>query len=260
MPRVDDRIVAPETRAEYLDGIELFAAPADEPHATKHFDLTYVLGAHVADGYLGAVDMLTRTDEASDFVPDASVFRVPEKIGKRKLEELAFEVSDKQPVRVPTEKARKLIARGVRRVFCINIKHRRLLEWSRETDNWQTIARGSVIEDRCFVRPLPIDALLDAVQADDAVARALLEKDVPVLRKQREADKAEGREEGREEGRTTALIESVLRVFRARGFEMTLSTEQTIRECHDLDQLEQWLEHAATGKSLREVLSVKGRR
>src|SRR4051812_4453474 len=90
-PGVDDRLAPPETRVEYLDGIELFAAPAEGPHATMHADLAYVLRAHVAPPYLAAVDLLTRTEEASDFAPDASVFEEFSN-GERKLEEFAFEI------------------------------------------------------------------------------------------------------------------------------------------------------------------------
>ncbi|KYG05848.1 hypothetical protein BE21_38090, partial [Sorangium cellulosum] len=203
-PHVDDRLAPPETRVEYLDGAEIFAAPADTPHATQHFDLTYVLGAHVAPGYRGAVDMLTRADEGSDYAPDASVFaQKPDRGGRRRLEELAFEVSDKQALAVPTSKARRLIDRGVRRVFCILVKQHRVLEWSRETDGWRTLPKDAVIEDPCLVRPLPLQALLDAASSDDAVARALLQKRVPAL----EAALAEG--EARGEARGVALGEAL---------------------------------------------------
>jgi len=97
-PAVDERLAPPETRVEYLRGRELFAAPAREPRGTLHFRLTYVLRAHAAKGYRGAVDMLMRTDEASDFAPDASIFPAdPDpRTGGRMLEELAFEVIDQQ--------------------------------------------------------------------------------------------------------------------------------------------------------------------
>src|SRR5205807_2084448 len=78
----------------------------------------------------------------------------------RRLEELAFEVASKQRLAVPTDKARKLIRRGVRRVFCVLVKQGRLLEWSRETDGWATVPETSSIDDACLVRPLPVAALL----------------------------------------------------------------------------------------------------
>jgi Putative restriction endonuclease len=198
MPSVDDRLAPPETRVEYLDGIELFAAPADSPHATQHFDLAYLLGAHVAPGYRGAVDLLTRTDDASDFAPDASVFaEEPDpRTGGRRLEELAFEVSDKQALSVPTKKARELVRRGVRRVFCLLVGKKSVLEWSRETDGWRPLARGSVIEDRCFVRALPVRALVDAAAGDAAVVEALRARKVPAFEAALAGERAEGKAEG----------------------------------------------------------------
>lgn len=47
LPAVDKRLAPPETRVEYLDGIEIFAAPADEPHASQHSPIDRVIGAHV---------------------------------------------------------------------------------------------------------------------------------------------------------------------------------------------------------------------
>ncbi|WP_437970135.1 Uma2 family endonuclease [Sorangium sp. So ce260] len=287
-PRVDDRLAPPETRVEYLDGAELFAAPADAPHATQHFDLTYVLGAHVAAGYRGAVDMLTRADYGSDYAPDASVFaQKPDRGGHRRLEELAFEVSDKQALAVPTSKARRLIDRGVRRVFCILVKQRRVLEWSRETDGWQPLPKDAVIEDRCLVRPLPIQALLDATSSDDAVARALLQKGVPAL----EAALAEGEARGeargaalgaalgeargaalgeaRGEARGAALgeargarigeirmaQEAITTVLRARGVVVPARVARTIAGCDDPTKLRRWLKRAATAATAAEVVA-----
>ncbi|MCU0686372.1 MAG: Uma2 family endonuclease [Polyangiaceae bacterium] len=149
LPAVDERLAPPETRLEYLDGIELFAAPADPPHALAHGDLAFVLRAHTAPGYRFAVDMLTRTDEASDFAPDASIFldEPDPRTGGRRLEDLAFEVSHKQALAVPTKKARELARRGVRRVFCLLVGKKSVLEWSRETDAWRPLTRDSLIID-----------------------------------------------------------------------------------------------------------------
>jgi len=121
LPDVDDRLAPPETRVEYLDGKKIITMPAHRPHATKHSQIAVVASAHVAEGYEVAVDMLTRTSKTSDFAPDVSVFpSAPDpKTKGRQLEELAFEVASKQALSVPTIKARKLVARGVRRVFCV---------------------------------------------------------------------------------------------------------------------------------------------
>lgn len=179
--------------------------PADEPHGTSHLSLAYVLGAHVADGFRGAVDMLTRTGHESDFAPDASVFpaaRDPE-TGRRQLEQLAFEIVGEQWIGIPSEKARELTRRGVRRVFCVVLKTGRVLEWSRDTDGWAMLADDSQIEDACLARPLPICALVDATEADRAVVLALRARGL--------LDEIElrSREEGREEGRLAARREAV---------------------------------------------------
>jgi len=134
LPGVDERLVQPEMRSEYVEGIEIFAAPANPPHAMDHARLAYVLGSVVKTSCRYAVDMLTRTTELSDFAPDASVFSMGDGGSERKLEELAFEVADEQPIGVPTNKARLLARRGVRRIFCILVKSRRVLEsWSGTT-------------------------------------------------------------------------------------------------------------------------------
>jgi Putative restriction endonuclease len=196
-PPIDERIVVPETRAEILDGQLLWANPADPPHATQHFDLAYVLGAHVVPGYRGAVDMLTRTSKRNDFAPDASIFPAePDSAtGGRQLEELAFEVTSEQALAVPTRKARNLVKRGVRRVFAILVKQRRVMEWSVPTDNWSPLALDAVIADPCLVRPLSVAALLDAAEQDNEVARALLAKGNPVLAQHEESVRREGRRE-----------------------------------------------------------------
>ncbi len=230
LPGIDERLAPPETRLEYLGGTELFAAPAKAPHATQHFDLTYVLGAHVSREYRGAVDLLTRTGEVSDFAPDASVFPIgaDETTGDRKLEELAFEIADEQAVSVPTQKARELVARGVRRVFLILVKQHRMLEWSRETDAWSPLHDSSMIDDRCFARPLPVSAVLDGAAADDAVAGALLDRKVPAL------------ERALDERAARAKAEAVLDALDARGLVVTAEQRDRIFGCADIERLRRW--------------------
>lgn len=192
LPGVDERLVQPEMRGEYVGGLEVFAAPANPPHAMDHARLAYVLGSVVKTSYRYAVDMLTRTDETSDFAPDASVFAAGAKAGKRKLEELAFEVADEQPIGVPTNKARLLSKRGVRRIFCILVKPRRVLEWDHEADTWKNLPHKSTIEDPCFAAPLEVGALLDAALADDNVARALIARGAKPIVEALQREHAEG--------------------------------------------------------------------
>lgn len=185
-PPIDERIVMPESRAEILHGELLWSMPAEPPHARAHFDLAYVLHAHVAPGYRGGVDLLTRTGHDSDFAPDASVYPAHAEDEPRRLEELAFEVTSEQALAIPTKKARELVRRGVRRVFAILVKQQRVMEWDRAVDGWAPLPHDAVIDDRCLVKPLRIRALLEASAQeasaqDDEVARALLAKGNAVI-------------------------------------------------------------------------------
>ena len=180
-PPIDDRIVMPESRAEILHGELLWSMPAEPRHAAAHFDLAYVLHAHVAAGYRGGVDLLTRTGHDSDFAPDASIYPTHTEDEPRRLEELAFEITSEQALAVPTRKARELVRRGVRRVFAILVKQQRVMEWDRAIDGWSPLAHDALIEDRCLVKPLRARSLLEATAQDDEVARALLAKGNAVM-------------------------------------------------------------------------------
>jgi Uma2 family endonuclease len=226
---VADRLAPPETRIEYIDGIKYVAAPADPPHALAQADLAFVLRAHTAPGYRCAVEMLTRTDKTSDFAPDASIY--PEgadpTTGKRKLEELAFEVISKQALRVPTLKARKLIERGVRRMFAILVAKKRVLEWSRETGGWQPLDGGAVLEDRCLVRPLPVRALLEAAASNESVVEALRAHKEPALVAALADERRQGKAEGKAEGEARGLREGEakgLREGEAKGLRTAIVT------------------------------------
>lgn len=238
-PAVDERLVAPGTRYEALDGQLLFTPPADEPHGTAHLDLAAVLRVHATDSYRGAVDMLTRTTEVGDHAPDASIYpreRDPE-TGGRKLEELAFEIVSEQSMSVPTRKARDYIERGVRRVFCLDLGKRRALEWSRAKDDWEELSVDASIADACFVRPLPVRVLLDAASVDDAIAEALLAKKNPKI----EAKIA------------AARAEAVLHVLAARDVIVTEGDRARVLACLDAEQLTRWMARAAVATRREDV-------
>ncbi|MEQ8455828.1 MAG: Uma2 family endonuclease [Sandaracinaceae bacterium] len=195
-PPVDDHIVREGARYEVIHGRLIMAPPADEPHGRAHTGLAYVLAAHVTDAYAVALDMLTRTSETNDFAPDASVYPTARsESGGRQLEELAFEIVSQQSMSVSTDKARELTRRGVRRVFCILVRKARVLEWSRETDDWTLMSDDGEIDDRCFARPLPIRTLVDTASTDGAVVAALRARGA--LRELEDERRAEGRAEGR---------------------------------------------------------------
>jgi hypothetical protein len=218
--------------------------PAEEPHATLHLSLAYVLAAHVGPDFRGAVDMLTRTSEASDFAPDASVYptaRDP-RTGGRLLEELAFEIASTQPLDNAGEKARELVRRGVRRVFCVVVKHARVLEWSTDTDTWSPLPADYAIDDRCFVRPLPVRAILDATAADTAVIAALDARRHPAI--------LEIEARGELAGKASAL----LLILRSRGWTPTEAQARVIRAA-DGPTLDRWLERATQAPGVDALLT-----
>lgn len=253
-PPVDEHLVDPEvTRDEIIDGRRVVAFPAEAPHAIQHGRLEYVLQAHVAPGYVTAVDLLTRFDQKSDFASDACVCRagVDPQTGKRHLEDLAFEVVSEQREQKVSEKVPRMHRRGVRRIFAIFLKNQQVCEWSAEGQgSWRPLGLDSSIEDSCLAKPLAIAALLDAAAADDAVVEALAAKDNPALRRMNAAARTEGKAEGRMEGIAT----SILRFLEIRGIAVSPDQRQEILRCTDLDRLNRWLDQAALAATADELL------
>jgi hypothetical protein len=243
-PRVDDHLVSPEiSRDEIINGRRVVAMPAEAPHAIWHGDLQYVLRAHVVPGYSGAVDLLTRQGEKSDFASDACIFKdgIDPAPGARYLEEIAFEVVSEQSERDVTEKAVGMHRRGVRRIFAVFVKGPRLGEWSPETQSWRPLDAGSWIEDRCLVKPLAVAALLDAALADNAVAEALIAKGNPTLLKREAVAEARGE------------AKSILKILEGRGIAIDPAQREEILLCSDLDRLDRWLLRATLASSADEL-------
>ena len=244
-PPVDEHLVEPEvTRDEIIEGRRVVAFPAEAPHADQHGELQYVLRAHVAPGYVAAVDLLTRFDQKSDFASDVCVRRagVDPQTGRRHLEELAFEVVSEQREQSVAEKVPRMHRRGVRRIFALFIKSRQVCEWSAEgAGSWQPLDPGSWIEDPCLARPLAVAAMLDAAAADDAVIEALAAKDNPALRRREAQAKAEG------------IALSILRVLEPRDIAVRPSQREGVLRCADLDRLRHWLGQAVLAASADEV-------
>jgi hypothetical protein len=244
-PPLDEHLVEPEvTRDEIIGGRRVIALPAKEPHATRQFQLDYVLKPHIAPGYIGAADLLTRVDSDSDFASDACVYKdeIDSRTGIRPLEEIAFEVISEQNEGVVTEKALRMHRRGVRRIFAIFVKgERRIGEWSAESRSWRILEPSSHIEDPCLKVPLPVAALLDAAAANQAVVAALAAQGDPAIRKQEAAAKAQ----------------TVLQVLEARGVAVSPSQREEILRCDDLDRLDGWARRAALASSVAEVLTAE---
>ena len=190
-PAVDDRAVRPETGTEMIRGEVRRVLPAESPHADQQCDLAFVLRSGVAPGYVASTELLTRVDGDSDFATDACVRKAGRDpaTGSRYLEELAFEVKHTQRTADLTERARKLVRRGVRRVFVIPVQEGRggqlragpVQEWLAGEDRWRALDPAAEIADRCLVQPVKVQALLDVTEANDQVARVLLAQNNRVL-------------------------------------------------------------------------------
>jgi hypothetical protein len=192
-PAVDDRArgVEPETGTEMIDGAIRRVLPADPPHADEQCNIAYVIRPDVAPGYTASTELLTRVDIGADFATDACIRKLghdPE-TGSRYLEELSFEVKHTQGDADIMNRARKLIHRGVRRVFAIHVREDQdgllhagpVKEWLAGEDRWLELSPDAEIVDRCLMQPIKVQALLDATEADNQVARVLVAKDNPVI-------------------------------------------------------------------------------
>lgn len=269
LPPVDERLVVPETRHEIHDGELVHVPPADAPHATRHSKTSALVEAHVRSEFDVATDMLTRTSRTNDFAPDVSVypFAPDPRTGGRQLEQLAFEVVSTESLSHAGDKAAKLVTRGVRRVFAIDIERLRLLEWSSPMASWREIEASSCIEDPVLAVPIPIEPLIRAVKADDAMARALLIKKNPVLMESNARSRAEGKEEGRAEGkeeglaagrqvgRAEGMAEGLLAVLAARGISLEPTDRAWILSENDPQRFKRWLARAVCGTTAADMFA-----
>ena len=272
LPAVDERLVAPESHAEILDGRVIRTMGSNQPHGMRHFEATLAFAGALADGYAGAVAMLTRLDEDSDAAPDISIFpSAPDATtGGRQLEEIAVEVLDTERMSHTTNKIEKLSARGVRRLFAIRVASRAVYEWDHAHGDWTELDSDAVITDRCFRVPIPARALVDRVLANDTVARAMLasgnrvisaaldERREAGLRDGREVGLRDGREAGLRDGREAGLEEgaraSLLRVLSRRGLSLSDAQRQRVQACGDLEVLHAWLDRAVDAATADAVL------
>jgi hypothetical protein len=175
LPRVDERLVRPETREELVRGRLVIAAPANEPHARSQAGVVSVAQLTATEGFFCATEMLTHAGPGSDFATDACICRegTDPATGGRYIEEVAFEVVAEQSFHEITERAQDLVSRGVRRVIAVFVKRNEVCEWSSERNSWLVLDPDGQLEDPTFVRPIPVRALLDRAAADDTVAWAL---------------------------------------------------------------------------------------
>jgi Uma2 family endonuclease len=254
LPDIDDRLVEPETRYEMYDGELVDVSPADPPHASRHVQLAALMEAHTGLEFEVAADLLTRTSPVDDVAPDVSVYpdAADPTTGRRQLEQLAFEIVSTQSLGHAGQKAAKLAARGVRRVFAIDVERSRALEWSAALGTWRELDPAGHIEDPALEVPLPIDAMIHAAKADDAVQRALIAKGNPVL----EAHVARHREEAKAEGIAEGKAEALLAVLAARGIAVGDAERVRILGERDPQQLDRWLAGAVTCAVAAELFTM----
>ena len=251
LPAIDDNLVVSETRYEVLDGELVYVSPADDAHGTRHLQVGALVEAHVHPAFEVAIDMLTRTSKVDDIAPDVSVLPDgPDPVtGRRQLQHLAFEIVSTQTLKNAGVKAAKLVARGVRRVFAIDVERSRTFEWSPALGGWSILDATDCIVDPALEVALPIEGLVQAAKTDDAVARALIAKGNPVFAQMR----AQDREAGHAEGARQATANAVLRTLAARNLAIDDAARARILGEPAIATLERWIERSATCTTLREL-------
>ena len=251
LPPIDERLVAPGSRYEIYDGELAYVPPADPPHGTRHSKLSALVEAHAGAGFEVACDLLTRTSETSDVAPDVSIYpdAADPVTGGRQLEQLAFEVVSTQRLGRASRKAAKLVERGVRRVFAIDVEHERALEWSASRRDWVELDPGGEIVDPVLAAPLPIAAMLSSAAADDAMARALIAKRNPEI----EALRIQDRQEGLVHGKAGAL----LLVLAERGISVSPPDRKRILGEVDVERLDRWIARATRCTDIAELFAIE---
>jgi flagellar biosynthesis/type III secretory pathway protein FliH len=131
-------------------------------------------------------------------------------------------------------------------VFAIDIERSRALEWSAELGSWRELDPAGHIADPALQVPLPIDAMIHAAKADDAVQRALIAKANPVLEAHVARHRAQAKAEGIQEGLSRGKAEALLAVLAARRVAVGDADRLRIVEERDPGQLDRWLARAAT--------------
>jgi Uma2 family endonuclease len=266
LPEIDERLVAPGSRYEILDGVLIHMPPADPPHATRHSLLAALVEAHAAPEFRVACDMLTRTSKTSDIAPDVSVFpRAPHpQTGGRQLEHVAFEIVSTESLGHAGKKAASLTGRGVRRVFAIDVERERALEWSRPLETWSVLEAQPVIHDPALAVPLPLHLVLRDASIDDALARALVARRNPVFEAalaDREADGVaqglrDGVAQGLRDGVAQGLAEVLLSILGVRGLFATPQERACVHAERDPARLRRWLNGAMTCASVAALLAA----
>ena len=126
------------------------------------------------------------------------------------------------------------------RIFAIDVVRVRAFEWARELEAWTILDPNSSIEDPTLAVPLPIEPLVRAIKADDAVAKALRAKRHPEFL----AERAEGQLEGR--------VEMLRKLLLVRFLVLAPKDEARIAEA-TIDALDRYAERVLTATTIADV-------
>lgn len=209
-PSIVDHLVKPEvSRVELVRGREVDVSGAEPPHADAQARLAFLVLAHVITGFVVSTELLTRMARGSDFATDVCVRKdgIDPSTNTRYLEEVAFEIVNEQKRRNVTDKAEDMVRRGVRRAFAIFVKTGEVCEWSAPKRKFLPIGPDALLADRVFVRPIPVQALLDQAVGEAEVALALIAKRNPAIVKREQDVEKQGRKKGIVEGRQKGIVE-----------------------------------------------------
>lgn len=258
-PKVDEHLVQPEvSREEVIRGRKIVTMGANPEHATAHSRADFLISPHVVDTHDVASDMLTRVNRGSNFATDVAVFKkgVDPTTGVRYLEELSFEVVNEQSAADAREKAEDLVRRGVRRVFGVFVKKGYVAEWSREKQDWDLLPSNAELTDQLFIRPISVGALLNAAVAEMEVAKALWQKENPVLKKITDQVYKEGHKEGHKEGQLEAQRQVLLGLLEEKFGAPMPEVVKRIREA-SVVHVWAWTKAVLRAQTLDEVFAIE---
>jgi len=242
LPDVDEHLVARGCGYEVDDGVLVRLAPPEGPRSIACARTLAVLEAHVVPALEVVYRQRIRTSRISDLVPDVCV--VPRasdpRTGGRQLAVLALELVAGDALARAARKADQLVARGVARVFALELGQPGAFEWSPPRHGWVALDPDDYLEHPALAAALPVAALLRADHA--AVARAL----------------RTGRGGTPEPARPGApgRVDVLLAILAARGLAPTPAERARILAEPDPGKLLDWIRRVPRCASLDELLGA----
>ncbi len=264
---IDDRLVEVGNREEMVRGRRVLHPPGEISHASCLSNLNFLVIGHLRKvEWVGAVHLLTRWSEDSDFCVDLSVRPVGrESTDPGQLEALAFEViyepsheithfwrediRDRDCIYKHTpeelrERAEEISLRGVP-LFGVFSDDHEVKRWSPESGDWKELAADAVIEHECFVRPVPVQAIFDHEKAEDAVIEVLCETGDSVFSALavKKIDRMV----------CSAKRQAISTVLAARGISLSDEERRRIHACYEAAELDRWLAKALMVEKAAEI-------